>query len=98
MTSRLRIKDRPNAIFAVNDGIAMGIIRAAYEAGLRVPSDLAFIGFDNVSISASTNPPLTTVRVNMEVMGELTAWWMLVLIDNLKQAYCRIIDRVSLVV
>lgn len=99
MTRRLRIKDRPTAIFAVNDDIAMGIIRAAYEEGFRVPSDLAFIGFDNVSISESTNPPLTTVHINnMEVMKELAARWMLKLIDNLKQGYCWIIDRVLLVV
>jgi DNA-binding LacI/PurR family transcriptional regulator len=49
------------AIFAGNDVLAFGCIRAALEKGIRVPDDLSIIGFDNVEISQITNPPLTTI-------------------------------------
>ena len=62
--------ERPAAVYAVNDAMAMGVIRAAKEARLSVPADVAVAGFDDVSIAASADPPLTTVRVNKEIMGE----------------------------
>jgi LacI family transcriptional regulator len=49
------------AIFAGNDVLAFGCIRAAIENGIRIPDDLSIIGFDNVEISQITNPPLTTI-------------------------------------
>src|SRR6266404_6647461 len=49
------------AIFAGNDVLAFGCIRAAIEKGIRIPADLSIIGFDNVEISQITNPPLTTI-------------------------------------
>lgn len=53
---------RPTAILAANDLMAIGVLRAAREAGLRVPSDLAVVGYDGTPLSAATDPPLTTVR------------------------------------
>ena len=49
------------AIFAGNDVLAFGCIRAAIEKGIRIPDDLSIIGFDNVEMSQITNPPLTTI-------------------------------------
>jgi DNA-binding LacI/PurR family transcriptional regulator len=49
------------AIFAGNDVLAFGCIRAAIEKGIRIPDDLSIIGFDNVEISQLTHPPLTTI-------------------------------------
>lgn len=49
------------AIFAGNDVLAFGCIRAAIEKGIRIPDDLSIIGFDNVELSQITNPPLTTI-------------------------------------
>jgi len=49
------------AIFAGNDVLAFGCIRAAIEKGIRIPDDLSIVGFDNVEISQITNPPLTTI-------------------------------------
>lgn len=91
-------KDRPAAVYAVNDAMAIGVIRAAGEAKLNVPADLAVAGFDDVSISASTDPPLTTVRVDMEIMGELTARRLLDLIDNKQQPYTRVIVGTTLII
>ena len=59
---RLLEADRKiTAIFAGNDVLAFGCIRAAIEKGIRIPDDLSIIGFDNVEMSQITNPPLTTI-------------------------------------
>jgi LacI family transcriptional regulator len=79
------------AVYAVNDAMAMGVIRAAREAGLSVPADVAVAGFDD-------DPPLTTVRVNKEIMGELAARRLLELIGDEQQPHCRIIVGTTLVV
>ncbi len=51
----------PSAIFAVNDALALDLIQAAQRIGLRVPEDLALVGFDDLSYAAHLTPPLTTV-------------------------------------
>jgi DNA-binding LacI/PurR family transcriptional regulator len=55
------------------DTIAIGAMRAAKECGLRLPTDLAITGFDNIPFSRDLDPPLTTVQVPKELMGELAA-------------------------
>lgn len=60
----------PTAIFASNDSVATGIYRAAYELGLDIPGDISVIGFNDIPGAKYMIPPLTTVRVYMEFMGE----------------------------
>ncbi|MGW1028151.1 LacI family DNA-binding transcriptional regulator [Streptomyces sp. NPDC002577] len=50
------------AVFAANDDMAIGLIRALTEAGLRVPDDVSVVGFDDTPVAAYVTPPLTTVR------------------------------------
>ncbi|MFG2029958.1 LacI family DNA-binding transcriptional regulator [Streptomyces sp. NPDC048825] len=50
------------AVFAANDDMAIGLIRALTEAGLRVPGDVSVVGFDDVPVAAYVTPPLTTMR------------------------------------
>lgn len=50
------------AVFAANDDMAIGVIRALTESGLRVPQDVSVVGFDDVPVAAYVTPPLTTVR------------------------------------
>lgn len=59
--SLFELPDPPTAIFAGNDLMAIGVLRAAAEAGRRVPGDLAVVGFDDIELAAYTTPPLTTV-------------------------------------
>ncbi len=60
---------KPTAIFAGNDQMAFGVIYAAVEMGLRVPEDLAVIGFDNIPLSSFFVPPLSTIEVPMSTLG-----------------------------
>lgn len=57
----LTMDDRPTAIFAISDVMAIGVLRAARERRLKVPGDLAVIGFDNISFASMSNPMLTTI-------------------------------------
>jgi GntR family transcriptional regulator of arabinose operon len=58
----LQRSDRPDAVFAANDTVAIGLISAAASLGVHVPDELAVIGFDNLSIAAQVHPPLTTIN------------------------------------
>lgn len=57
----VRLEGRPGAIFAVNDTVALGLLQAAQRQGVRVPEDLALVGFDDLSFAPYLTPPLTTV-------------------------------------
>lgn len=61
---------RPTAFFVASDSMAIGALRAVYEAKLTVPKDIAIVGFNDIPTSKYTNPPLTTVKVYKEFMGE----------------------------
>ncbi len=61
---------RPTAIFAGNDEIAIGVLEAARELGVRVPEDLSLVGYDDRPISALLSPKLTTVRQPFVGIGE----------------------------
>lgn len=60
---------RPRAVFAGNDILAVGVIRAVKEMGLRVPEEVAVVGFDDRDIAAFSDPRLTTVRYPSVEMG-----------------------------
>jgi LacI family transcriptional regulator len=59
-----RLAARPTAIVCSNDMTAIGVLRAAYMAELRVPQDLSVIGLDDVDFAEYTLPPLTTIRLS----------------------------------
>lgn len=69
----LRLLDRTDvtAIFAGNDHMAIGAIRAAADLGRRVPEDVSIAGFDDIGVSAYLVPPLTTVRQDLDRVGRL---------------------------
>ncbi len=61
----LDLPQRPTAILAATDIIAMGLIHAAYESGVSVPAELSIVGFDDIAIAAAAVPSLTTVKMPM---------------------------------
>jgi LacI family xylobiose transport system transcriptional regulator len=69
----LRRPDPPTAIFAANDLQALGIYEAARQLGVRIPQDLSVIGFDDLSFTQWSGPPMTTVRQPLVQMGAAAA-------------------------
>jgi LacI family transcriptional regulator len=67
--SILAMKPRPTAIFALNDLMALGALRAAAEAGCSVPQNLAVVGYDDLELAQYTNPPLTTIAQPKKEVG-----------------------------
>src|SRR5690606_22527337 len=65
--------ERPDAIFATNDPTAMGAVQAIKEAGLRIPDDIAVVGFSNWFFTALLDPPLTSVDQPGFEMGQEAA-------------------------
>lgn len=61
--------ERPDAVFAANDMMALGCLFALRKAGLRVPQDIAVAGFDDVPMARYVNPALTTMRVDIASLG-----------------------------
>lgn len=62
-------EDRPDAVFAGNDNMAVGAMLALQDAGLRVPEDVAIVGFDDVPIASLVRPALTTLRIRIAETG-----------------------------
>ncbi|OGN43726.1 MAG: LacI family transcriptional regulator [Caulobacterales bacterium RIFCSPHIGHO2_01_FULL_70_19] len=63
------MRPRPDGVFAANDNMAIGAMLALQEAGVRVPEDLAIVGFDDVPLAGLVHPGLTTLRINIAEMG-----------------------------
>jgi len=59
------------AVFCGNDHMAIGVIRALVDSGLRIPADMSVVGFDDIPESAFILPPLTTVKQDFPAVGEL---------------------------
>ncbi len=68
-----RVANRPTAIFATNDLMALGALTALREAGLAVPGDVALVGFDDIPFARLTDPPLTTIAQYPERLGARAA-------------------------
>lgn len=70
---RILAAGRPDAIFVASDLMARGALTALRAAGIRVPDDVAVVGFDDSSVALSCDPPLTTIRQPMYAQGEAMA-------------------------
>lgn len=67
------LRRQVDAVFAASDMMAMGAMRAIHEAGLRIPQDVAVVGFDDMPLAAQLQPPLTTVRQPIRQTGYVAA-------------------------
>jgi LacI family transcriptional regulator len=71
MQSLLAQKERPQAVFIGNDAMAVGAYQALYQAGLRIPDDIAVVGYDDIELAKYMTPPLTTIHQPKDELGEL---------------------------
>ncbi|WP_328885087.1 LacI family DNA-binding transcriptional regulator [Streptomyces sp. NBC_00316] len=69
----LGLSDRPTAVFCANDLLALGVLQALFAAGVRVPEDMAIVGYDDIEFAAAAAVPLTSVRQPAFTMGTMAA-------------------------
>jgi len=69
MNELLNITPRPTAVFVASDVVALGAMQAIKRAGLRIPEDMAVVGFDDIPLSEYYDPPLTTLRLPAYGLG-----------------------------
>lgn len=75
-------KELPTALFVSNDSMAIGVLRALQESTIKVPEEISVIGFNDISVVKYLNPPLSTIKVHTEWMGELAVTTMKEMLDN----------------
>lgn len=78
----LALADRPTAVFAANDGMAIGALSAFRDASVRVPDDISLAGFDDIPIGRFTAPTLSSVRVPISDLGATAIARLLHAIDT----------------
>lgn len=98
MTRLITKENYPDAVFAVSDVLAVAAIKAANRAGLRVPQDIAVVGFDDTYISQMSEPALTTVRQKGKQMGVYACEMLLDLVHGETVSHPQILMDVDLIV
>jgi DNA-binding LacI/PurR family transcriptional regulator len=74
-------QDLPDAVVSANDQMAIGVVKALAREGIRVPEDIAVVGFDDIFPGSLCDPPLTTIHQPMRLLGE--------------RACARLLDRIA---
>jgi len=82
MEELFTLPEPPDAVFAISDSLAGGAMHFAHTRGLRVPKDVAVMGFDGVPFGEVTFPPLTTVQQPMHQIGVRSVQLLLERIEN----------------
>jgi DNA-binding LacI/PurR family transcriptional regulator len=82
MDELLALPDRPTAVFAASDVVALGAVSAIHSAGLSIPQDVAVVGFDDIFLAGQVYPPLTTIRVPAYGLGWTSAEVLIALIEG----------------
>ena len=85
MQRLLALEDKPDAVFCANDEMAIGALKAINDAGLKVPSDIGLVGFNDSEICQYTTPSLTTIHKPIEQMAKLGGERLFQLINNVEQ-------------
>jgi len=69
MRSLLSLPKRPDAVFCYNDSTALAAMKYCLNEGMKIPHDIAIVGFDDISSAAAAIPPLSTIHVDKEALG-----------------------------
>ncbi|WEG15204.1 LacI family DNA-binding transcriptional regulator [Alkalihalophilus pseudofirmus] len=97
MEDLLKLEDRPTAVYAAGDLMALGAITAIQEQGLSVPNDISVIGFDDIQIARYMTPGLTTIKQDTFLIGKTAAGLLLEQINDKKKHYMSIKIPVTLI-
>jgi LacI family transcriptional regulator len=95
---KLLSKFKPDAIFSANDAMAIGCLRFLKEKGIKVPDEIAIIGFDDIEACIHVEPRLTTIRVDKEELGVVAVKRLVEMIKNPGAGINRVYVPVELVV
>lgn len=98
MKALLALPQRPTAVFVANNLMTLGAFRALHEAGVRIPQELALVGFDDMPWATSLNPPLTAVSQPSQEIGSAAAELLLDRIARPDRAIRQLILETTLVV
>lgn len=85
VTELINLDDPPTAIFFGNDANALLGYKAINDAGLKIPKDISFVGFDDIAMAKYSDPPLSTVKVYKEEIGSIAVRKLLDEINNPEQ-------------
>ena len=88
----------PTAVFVASDTMALGAIKAIKGAGLRIPEDISIVGFDDLEAASFSDPPLTTVRQPIYLLGSTAAQLLIDLIERKSRPPQRIVFPTELVI
>ncbi|TDT56459.1 LacI family DNA-binding transcriptional regulator [Fonticella tunisiensis] len=91
-------EERPTAIFACNDLMAVGVLKACSKLGIKIPENISVVGFDNTLIANIAHPRLTSVDLNIKSIGKIAALELIDIIENRAKMGKKIILNTSLIV
>jgi LacI family transcriptional regulator len=83
----LELPERPTAIIAINDLLAVGAIRAISDAGLQIPNDISLLGYDDIAMAKYMVPSLTTVSKDVSTLGRTAVKLLLARIQRPERSY-----------
>lgn len=89
---------KPTAVFVANDTIAVGCYKAAYELGIKIPEELSIVGFNDIATAKYMVPPLTTVKLYTEIMGETAVDLMIEKLSSKREISKKITINTKLII
>jgi LacI family transcriptional regulator, galactose operon repressor len=98
MSRLLELSEPPTAVFAASDLMAVGALGVVHRAGLRVPEDVALVGFDDILLAGLTQPPLTTLRQDKQGLGAAAGEALVALMEEDGEAQAAVTLPVELVI
>lgn len=98
MASILKLHNKPTAVYAANDIMALGAVKAIREAGLDIPKDFSIIGFDDIEQGKYLSPPLSTISTDLGLIARQCMKNLIEIINDDKFPSLKIVIPVNLVV
>ncbi|WP_413382682.1 LacI family DNA-binding transcriptional regulator [Alkalihalobacillus sp. 1P02AB] len=97
MKKLLALKEKPTAVYVAGDTMAIGAMRAIQDEGLNVPDDISIVGFDDIELAKYVSPALTTVKQDMDLLGESAAEVLIKQMNEKNKAYSAVKIPVELI-